>query len=278
MIYDIEGTALDGAYDAEGDTLTQAYDIEGNPLMETSNELTVMTYNVQWFTGLNSTEEMQEEIFMEYDADIIGFQEFQRHTSSEIPAMAQELLTAYTIRMGDYGDRNALASKYQMRNFDTIPHTTQTMSGQSYSVAEIKFNGKTIHLVVSHTTTTDYEATKVEQVHEVFEAVQDYDYFILLADFNTRVNSVDHPEYTTIMKQFVDAGYNCANCTEQHGYIPTFTAGYTTGGTWYPCDNIITSANIDIDEVIADDIKIGYAGQLQQSIDHIPLIAHLTVR
>lgn len=279
MIYDRNGTSLnDVAYDVEGTLLNQAYDIEGNELLDTS-QMIVMTYNIQWFTGLNSNQSMQETIFSTYDADIIGFQEFQRQSSETIPTLAHTLLDSdypYLL-MGNYGNKNAIASKYEMTEFTTVPHDTQTMDGQSYSTAHINFNGKDILLLVSHVTTSDYEATKIEQVQEVYEAVQGHEYFIILADFNTVCKSVNDTEYTTIMKQFVDAGYNCANCTEQHGFIDTWTSGSTASGTWYPCDHIITSSNIDIDTVIADTTKIDVASQTGQSIDHLPLIAYLTI-
>lgn len=280
MIYTINGTELNTVYDVDGQSLSQAYDIEGNPLMSDSPfQLTAMTYNVQWFTGLSSNQTMQEGILDTYKADIIGFQEFQTASSSAIPAMATTLLSEdypYLL-MGNYGNKNAIASKYAMSNFTTVPYTDQTMDGQSYSTATITVRGKQIFLLNCHLTTSSAETQKVAQALETFNALQNHEYFILFGDFNTVCKSVNDTEYTTIMKQFVDAGYNCANCTPQFGFKDTWTGGSTASGTWYPCDHIITSSNIEITNVIVDTTKIDIASETGQTIDHLPIVAYLTV-
>lgn len=279
-VYDVDGNGLNNVYNINGNQLTHAYDINGNELLEpVQTNLVVMSYNIQWFSNLNSNKPMQTSIFDTYNADIIGFQEFQNSLATNIPAVAIELLSndyPY-LQMGNYGNKNAIASKYAMTGFATVPHTTQTMDGQSYSYATISVNGKEIFILDSHLTTSDYEATKVEQAQEIFNAVQGHDYFIIMGDFNTVCKSVNDTEYTTIMKQFVDAGYNVANCSPQHGFLDTWTSGSTASGTWYPCDHVITSANITIDNVIVDTTKVDVAAQTGQSIDHLPIIAYLTV-
>ena len=111
----------------------------------------------------------------------------------------------------------------------------------------------------------------------VFNLVQNEPYFIITGDFNTVCKSVNDTEYTTIMKQFIDAGYHSANCSAQHGFLDTWTAGSTASGTWYPCDHIITSANISMNTVIVDTTKIDVAEQTGQAIDHLPIVAYLTV-
>jgi endonuclease/exonuclease/phosphatase family metal-dependent hydrolase len=282
MIYNIDGTELNTVYDVQGNVLSQAYDIDGNPLLPVtppSNELIVMSYNIQWFSGLSGNQSMQEEIFETYNADIIGFQEFQRASSNVIPTMATTLLSPNYpyIQMGNYGNKNAIASKYQMSNFETVPFTDQTMDGQSYVKATINFNGKEILIVNSHLTTSSAETQKVAQAKETYDAVKDAEYFILVGDFNTICKSVNDTEYTTIMKQFVDLGCNCANCTEQFGFLDTWTSGSTASGTWYPCDHVITSSNIAINNVVVDTKKIDIASETGQSIDHLPIIAYLTV-
>ena len=277
-VYEKNGTQISQVYDVNGTLLNQAYDIDGNPLLATDPNFTVMSYNVQWFTGNNAYKAMHDEILQLYDPDVIGFQEFQRASGTTIPTKATEIYAPYySILMGNYGNKNALASKYAMTEFTTIPHTTQTMDGQSYSTAHITFDGKDIFLVVSHVTTSSYEATKVEQVGEVFEAVQGVERFIIMADFNTVCKSVYDPEYGTIMKQFVDAGYNVANCSPQWGFENTWTDSKTAEvGTWYPCDHIITSSNIFITDVIIDTTKLNYLDGAN-GIDHLPIIARLTV-
>jgi len=277
MIYDIDGTQLNAVYDAEGQNVSQVYDVEGNQLFS-SADIVVMTYNVQWFTGINNNQSMQESILETYSPDVIGFQEFQKATESEVPALATTLLSGtYQVEMGNYGNKNALASKHTMTNFTTIEHTQQAQDGQSYSTAHITINGKDILLVVSHVATSSFESKKLDQIEEIFNAVENVEYFIIMADFNTTCKSVNDTEYTTIMKQFVDAGYNCANCTEQHGFNDTWTDGNSVSGTWYPCDNIITSDNIDMNTVIIDTTKIDVAALNGKTIDHLPIITYLTV-
>lgn len=275
MIYDVQGNEISSAYAINGGALSQAYDVQGNELID--DGFVVMSYNVQWMTGINSDMTMQASILNTYNPDVIGFQEFQKAVSSQMPSWVNTLLPDYQTLMGNYGNKNGIASKYTMSNFTTVPFTTQTMDGQSYSTATITVNGKEIFLVDAHLTTSDYEATKVEQAGEVFDALQGHEYFILMGDFNTVCKSVNDTEYTTLMKRFVDAGYNVANCSPQHGFNDTWTGGSTASGTWYPCDHIITSANITIDEVIVDTQKISVAEQTGQSIDHLPIIARLTI-
>ena len=275
MIYDVHGNEISSVYTLDGGALTQAYDVQGNELIDDS--LVVMSYNVQWMTGINSDMTMQASILNAYHPDVIGFQEFQKAVSSQMPSWVNTLLPDYQTLMGNYGNKNGISSKYTMSNFATVPFTTQTMDGQSYSTATITVDGKSIFLVNAHLTTSDYEATKVEQAEEVFDALQGHEYFILMGDFNTVCKSVNDTEYTTIMKQFADAGYNCANCTAQFGFKDTWTSGSTAGGTWYPCDHIITSSNITIDTVVVDTSKITVATQTGQSIDHLPIIATLTI-
>ena len=273
-IYDVDGQVKTVVYDADGSAISPIYDIDGNQIGGAS--LVVMSYNVQWFTGLNSNESMQQGIIDDYAADVIGFQEFNQSTA--VPSIAETLLSDYEdIDVGTYGNRNAIASKYALSDFATIPHTTQTMDGQSYSTANITVDGKDILVVVSHLTTSDYETAKVEQAHEIYEAVQNVERFIILGDFNTVCKSVNDTEYTTIMKQFIDAGYHSANCSEQHGFLNTWTNGHTASGTWYPCDQIITSGNIIITNVVVDESKIAVAEQTGQSIDHLPIIAYLSI-
>lgn len=275
MIYDVQGNEISSAYAIDGGALSQAYDVQGNELIDDS--FVVMSYNVQWMSGINSDMTMQASILNAYHPDVIGFQEFQKAVSSQMPSWVNTLVPEYQTLMGNYGNKNALSSKYAMTNFTTVPFATQTMDGQSYSTATITVDGKSIFLLNAHLTTSDYEETKVEQAGEVFDALQGHEYFILMGDFNTVCKTVNDTEYTTIMKQFVDAGYNVANCSPQHGFTDTWTSGSTAIGTWYPCDHIITSANISINNVIVDTTKIDVVAQTGQSIDHLPIVAYLTV-
>ena len=277
MIYDKNGTSLnDVAYDIEGTLLNQAYDIDGNELFN-DNTLTVMTYNVQWFSHINSNQTMQESIFDTYDADIIGLQELTK-TSSTMPSLGETLFADYTYQaIGGQTNKTGIVSKIELSNTTTANFVRQASETRGYQKTYITVNGTPICWVNTHLETSGSESVKVAQAQEVFNLVQNEPCFIITGDFNTVCKSTSDTEYTTIMKQFVDAGYNCANCTEQHGFLDTWTDGSTASGTWYPCDHIITSSNIDINTVIVDTTKIDVASQTGQSIDHLPLIAYLTI-
>lgn len=275
-VYSINGNPTNTAYSKSGVQLGQAYDIDANPLLSTVGvNLTVMTYNVQWFSNLNSNESMQADILDAYNADIIGLQEVRTGNGS-IPEPGKTLLEdryGY-IYLGIQNNKTGIASKTELSNVSSSLFSTGT---RGYQKAYLSVGGRTICWINTHLETSSGEEQKVAQAKEVFELVENEPYFIITGDFNTTCKSVNDTEYTTIMKQFIDAGYNSANCSTQHGFIDTWTSGHTASGSWYPCDHVITSANISINNVIADTTKIEVAAQTGQSIDHLPLIAYLTI-
>ena len=275
MIYNVNGAQLNTAYDVEGEELEQAYDVNGNQLIEPiAAGFAVMTYNVQWFSGLNANQSMQQNIINAYNANIIGLQELR----TSMPAVGSAVLSDYPyIELGTQTNKTGIASKIQLSNVTSGTFTNQASETRGWQKAYITVDGKTICWINTHLETSSYETVKVAQAAEVFAMVQNETYFIITGDFNTVCKSVNDTEYTTIMKQFIDAGYNSANCSEQHGFLDTWTSGSTAGGTWYPCDHVITSASISIDNVVVDTTKIDMAAQTGQSIDHIPLIAYLTI-
>ena len=78
------------------------------------------------------------------------------------------------------------------------------------------------------------------------------------------------------MRQFVDFGCHCANCSEEFGFTPTWTDQTTiTVDNGYPCDHIITSPNIVIKHLIFDDYKTTL--QTSDWLDHLPVIAILGI-
>lgn len=277
MIYDVFGNSLNIAYDIDGDELTHAYDIDGNDVLTSSTTLVVMSYNVQWFSGLNSNQTMQERILSTYKPDIIGMQEVSRNDS--FPSLANTLLSndyPY-MYLGGQSNKTGLASKTLLSNVSSSNFTSQSSETRGYQKAYFTFDEKTICWINTHLETSSAESVKVAQAEEVFDLVQNETYFIITGDFNTVCKSVNDTEYTTIMKQFIDAGYHSANCSAQHGFLDTWTSGSTASGTWYPCDHVITSPNIEITNVIVDTDKIDIAEQTGQSIDHLPIIAYLTI-
>ena len=285
MIYDINGNQIGTVYDVNGNTLTQAYDINGNPLIEQGEgtTLTVMTYNIgQWYTGIGSNvptdkydsySSLQKQIFSAVNPDIACLQEYYDPFSS-----------GHTVEsvMGDYYDYinhsgSGYAQKATMtKGYPMSGYATTTMTGgQSYTECTIEVDGKTVYIINAHLATSSQEANKVAQAQTLCNHLKTLNSFILFGDFNTVCKSVEDTEYTTIMKQFVDAGFNVANCSAQFGFKDTWTGGSTASGTWYPCDHIITSADISMANVRVNTIKL--TDGLSDTIDHIPLIAEVTI-
>lgn len=275
-VYNKQGTEISSVFGLTGTELEQAYDINGNELLPVGppDEIVVMTYNVQWFSGLNADEEMQEEILSTYEPDFIGLQEL----GASMPAAGTRVLADYpVIELGIQTNKTGFASKWVLTNASAAVFENQATETRGYQKAYIRTeSGKTICWINAHLETSSYESVKVAQAEELFDLVENEDYFIITGDFNTVCKSVNDTEYSTIMQQFIDAGYHSANCSVQHGFIDTWTGGKTVSSAWYPCDHVITSANITIDSVVADTLKITTSAG-EQVIDHIPLVAHLTV-
>lgn len=284
MIYSDLGEELLKAYNKSGATINSAYDFEGTNVF--TGYIPIMSLNMQWFRTINGRADLYNFLISKYDPLIIGAQEYRSGTYgigtvSGVSPVKYFALKGYPNIYETTGldNGNAIISKISANStVQTVIFEDNHYSGTDYGYQKAYFTiaGKTIALFNTHLS-SNYESDKVSQAAELYEAVQNEDYFIITCDLNTICTSVNDTEYTTIMKQFVDAGYNCANCTEQHGFIDTWTEGSTASGTWEQNDNIITSANITIKTVIADNKKIDIAAQTGQAIDHLPLIAYLTI-
>ena len=286
MIYKVDGTPRGSAWDASGQLLGVAYDIDENQVLADPVDMVVMTYNVgQWYIGSGSNvpsekyagySTLQQSIISEYSPDIVGFQEYYDPFSSgyTVESVIGDYFTAHVNNATTgYSAKAIYTNGYAIGNYQAISFITG--SSQCYIKGSITVGGRTVWLINAHLATSSQETNKVAQAAELCAAVSTLDYFIIFADFNTICKSVNDTEYTTIMKQFIDAGFNSANCSEQHGFIDTWTGGTTITDTWYPCDQIITSANISINSVVADHTKV--EDLIDETIDHVPLVAQITI-
>ena len=285
MLYDVNGNLVNTVYNSNGQQIYQAYDVDGNAVIMSGTTLRVMSYNVgQWYIGTNTnvpTDKyseyyaMQREIVSKYNLDVMAVQEYYDPFSSghSTESVIGEFFTDQKHNTNStYRAKATYTNGYEQSNYSEVYFAD---GNRSYIKSSIEVDGKTIWLLNAHLETSGQEATKVAESTELLEAVSNLEYFIIMGDFNTVCRSVSDPEYTTIMKQFIDAGYHSANCSAQHGFIDTWTSGTTASGTWYPCDQIITSANIAITSVIADQTKV--TDDLGDVIDHIPIVATLIV-
>lgn len=276
-VYKVNGTITQNAYGANGIELTTAYDVNRNGLLtpSASEQLVVMTFNVQRFEGLNSNTEMLLDIFDTHNPDIIGVQEWGGGTTSEI-------FTNYPyLYKSAYGNAPGCASKLNAEYSYWKSYLYETAGdNRSYTKAYIHYSGKRICWINTHLEPPSYNETyQVAQGKELFDLVSDEPYFIVTGDINTTCQNTSDYQYTAIVKQFVDAGYNLANSTAERGFTKTWgdsTTATSTDDLTYPCDNIITSSNISIDSVVFDTTKFEY-NENHLAIDHIPIVAYLTI-
>lgn len=288
MIYDKDGSQLVSAYDVNGDALAQAYDIDGNELIEPptppiGTNLTVCSYNIgQWYNGSGANVPsakyetyytLQRATLSAIGADIIAFQEYWEPFSSghAVADVIGEFFTSsyrYT-GGGTYVKKAIYANGYTVSNGT---YTTFTAGTEGYQKATVEVDGKQIWIINAHLATSSNESRKVAEAQQLAGIVSNMERFIIFGDFNTVCKSVNDTEYTTIMKQFVDAGYNVANCSGQFGFKDTW---FGADSSQYPCDHIITSANIHINSVAVNNQK--FLTPTGDTIDHIPLIAEVTI-
>ncbi|MGN0452898.1 MAG: hypothetical protein ACI4GZ_03755 [Ruminococcus sp.] len=254
------------------------FDIRGNRISQA--DLVVMTFNNQNWRGLNSNAVLMNSIFDRHKPDLVGFQEY-RSSSSLGGVLSDEYLLSKWSNLAVADTRiqdvtNTIASGYKL--FE--PSTTffsDFVSGRerAYQKAYIEVKGNRIAVFNVHLEESAYHDVQLAQTEEIFNAVSAEESFILLGDFNTKCKSVNDIQYTERMKMFADAGFNCANCSEQFGFTDTWSDGTAAGnGNWYPTENIITSSNIKISKVFIDMQKV--EAETGLVIDHLPMIAHLS--
>ena len=282
MIYDIDGNIISTAYDINGDQLTQCYDIDGNPLLS-GESLKVMTYNVGRFTNFNSQQAMQNAIITNNEPDIIGMQELG---SGSISSVGTNMLSDYAVKqLSNHNNKILMVSKtIQLSNLVIADFVHQDPKDEqlygetrAYMKADIDVNGKNVTWINSHLA-FNTKSVQYEQMGEIFTMAEQCDRVIITADFNSGDINASSDDYIYMYKQFVDAGYNLANCSPSAGFTKTYT-GLTSASSladFEKCtDSIIVSGNIAINQVIFDTTKLSY--QNGQSIDHIPVVAKLII-
>lgn len=288
MLYDVHGNLVNMSYDVDGETAQNLYDVYGNPLqpIEPAATLKVMSYNVgQWYNGTLTavpTDQyetyyaLQRGFMTRNDPDIVCVQEYASTFSSGHSAneVIGSLFDYSYQNNGSSYQRKIMYSQHEMNDITNANYEGYTWG---YQKGRISIGGKDIWIINTHLATSSTESQKVAQARLLFDMVGELEYFIILGDFNTVCTSVNDTEYTTIMKQFIDAGYHSANCSNQHGFLDTWTESTDRTGVWCPCDHIITSSNIVMSDVMVDYSKVAVSSVNGVRIDHCPIIAELTV-
>jgi endonuclease/exonuclease/phosphatase family metal-dependent hydrolase len=228
---------------------------------------------------------MQQEIINKYTPDIIGLQEAGRGNSNPtlFPALTDTFLADYTKILSDQAsNRNGLASKIQISDYECVKYTNNDSENWDYQKCYITVANKRIawfntHLTWEHTAAA--KARKRQQATEFFNAVEQEEYAIVTGDFNMYDAAFDGYDYISIGKPFADAGYRLANWNDKVGFVKTYT-GATSASSLseftLSCDNIIVTPNIQIISVTFDTTKLDWLDG--NKIDHIPVIAELKIR
>lgn len=281
-VYDKSGNPLQTVYGNNGQPLNAAYSKDGMQIFpDGPTTLKVMSYNVQWFTKINSQQTMQNEIIAKYHPDIIGFQEYSKSRST--PTVGVNMLVDYPhINISLHQNYLAVASKIPLSDFQYVDYQTQDTAGdgseiRAYMKGYVSIGGKRLAIFNSHLAYKN-STPKWAQMHELFEAAELEEYAILTGDFNSYALSASDDDYINMFKPFVDAGYKLANCSSTAGFTKTFS-GRATATTLDDLvtapDTIIVSGNIDVLNVTFDTTKLSYLDG--NSIDHIPVIATLQI-
>ena len=283
MIYSADGTASNNAYGIEGNALIRAYDLNGGQLL--GDRLTVMTFNVQDYDGINSQLSMLQAIFNRYDTDIIGFQEFCR--DGVVPTVASNALVNYPyLQLTNHVNYNAVASKFALSDWTIADYETQDpydvdtrKETRTYMRGYFTIGEKRIAFFNTHLCVTN-SAPRYAQMAELFALAEQEEYCVITGDFNSteKPMSASASDYINQYKLFVDAGYNLANNSPVAGFTNTHsseTSVANLSALTSALDSIIVSGNIDIDSVTFDRTKLLY--QNGQKFDHIPVIAELVI-
>lgn len=273
-IYNVNGEEVTAAYSKDGTLLTTAYDIDGEQAYNPS--FTVMSYNIQRYDGLNSNAQMQKDIINTYNPLIIGLQELGASPDIDRNDVFADCEYDF-LYSGTQPNRTVLASKRQLSDVSFVLFQNQSGENRGYNKAYLNYGGKMILWLNTHLEAYSASA-RAAQASELFDLVEDEPYFIITGDLNAPCKTVNDTEYISCIKQFVDAGFHLANCSPEFGFLDTFTEGKSlTEKAWLCLDHIITSEKITINSVIVDDRKIALAEQTQQVIDHLPIIANVTI-
>ena len=303
-IYDMSGRSLSSCYGVSGGVLQKAYDMSGREIWALNPvSLKVANYNVgDWYIGSHTyvptsykTEylDLQNAIFTAIDVDVCCMQEAPPKFCQD-GTMASvfldnyfdyfETAAAYTSSTIPY---RTIGSNIEIEDFESINFGTGAYydTTRTYEKFYITVGGKRICFISSHLALV--HSYTVNQAMEMLAAVNGEEYYVIMGDYNTVIyEDVEDfrttQDYQDIIVPYLTAGCNSANLSD-FGVFFTYYSNTLEeieqhpSSANYMCatDQIFTSPNITINNAYINTIKL-YDG-INQKIDHVPIIAELTV-
>lgn len=286
-VYDIDGNPLFSVYAKDGNLLDVAYDIDGNQIFpDVIPDLSIMAFNVgcfysEWHNAPSSTGTVfytrNRDIIARYSPNFAGFSEWYNTIGTvNASVLMGECFTSYYPDYTPYNiDGAALTSGFSgtPSSVTLVQYATQDSENRYYQKSYISFYGRTVCCILTHLALTD--AARTAQFTELLDAVANEEYFIITGDFNFQITEIGDSEYNKSVKVALDRGYNSAQNADS--IYMTWYSGETVAesGTIYALDNIITSPNISITDVVVDTTKLtdGLCSEYGIIIDHLPIVA-----
>lgn len=267
------------------------YDANGNQILtnqETDQtevkmyNLTVMSFNVQRWSGLNSNIDLIKKIIAKHDPDIIGFQEFRKTISGADVYTTLFADYPYNYYMGSVENPTGVVSKYELSDASSVVFATQgTNEKRGYSKAYFTFNKQKVCWLNTHmewgSNGADARDIRNAQAAELLEVMKQERYAICTGDFNTAdCYDTNGADYLGQIKPFIDQGFHSANSSDQHGFLATGFDSAALDTKYYCIDEIIATSNIDINIVEVDKQKSdeNTDGRI---LDHLPIVAYCRV-
>lgn len=287
-VYSKNGFELGATFAPSGVGLSSAFDADGVQVFSTSHTIKVMTYNVgSWYDGNHDNVPadkdadyyaLQKGILLQNNADIVFMNEYTQRfskTGRTAISLLRECGYQYIVETDGGTDTEVtgrcIASKYPLSDY--TKRTFDDGSNRYYDSCIVSVGGIRVNLVITHLH-WDNRTLRTSEMATIMSLLSGFDKFILAGDFNTTDNyDTTGADYINIIKPLIDAGYNVANAGD-FGFIVTYYD--EPDSTWHGVlDNIVTSANIEIESVYVDETKLN--DNLTERIDHIPLIATLQI-
>lgn len=250
--------------------------------IQKDNILTVMTYNVDRFSLVNSNEEMHSIILEKYGVDIAGIQEYRETINNN--SIFTNVFTDYKYHHQNtlIPNPSGIVSKKKLFSVNDYLFTHQSKEEESpteyvevrgYSKSYIYVNGKKICWINTHIDLN--EKTRYLQLAELRNIMLSEEYAILTGDLNTsKIIDSTSVEWKNAIKPFLDSDLKCANNNDTYGY--NWTWADLNFIKTAKVDNIIVTPNIDFVEVVFDKTRMDYINSTDVP-EHNPIIVKLRI-